>query len=224
MSIKTEREYQKNRLLKDGDYKSTKEIFERIAKYCPDSKIFGELDKENNIIYHTSKEVLRDIEAIGDGLIDFGLEEKHIAISADNSYRYVLCDLSIAGGVGVVTPIDRDASEDLCVTLLSRCDADAIICSASIIEKIKKVQERCPKLKTIITIDKEVNCPSFSTSEFDIYVLFNKFSSLIKFSIISFVDFIFITATVVPFERAFCISCFLIILKLLLSFATGITK
>ena len=142
--MKTEREYQKNHLLKDGDYKSTKEIFERIAKYCPENKIFGELDKDNNIIYHTAKDVLKDVEAIGDGLIDLGLEGKHIAISADNSYRYVLCDLSIAGGVGVVTPIDRDATEELCVTLLNRCDADAIICSANTLKDFLKT------LKTII--------------------------------------------------------------------------
>ena len=156
MKVKTEREFLQSGLLKDGDYKSTKDIFERIAKYCPDAKIFGELDKQHNIIYHTAKEVARDVESVGEGLIDLGLEGKHIAISADNGYRYILCDLAVAGGVGVVTPIDRDATEDLCATLLNRCDADAVICSAGILEKIKKVQERCPKLQTIVTIDKVV--------------------------------------------------------------------
>ena len=35
----SEREMHKNFLLKDGDYKSTKEVLERIAKYIPNDKI-----------------------------------------------------------------------------------------------------------------------------------------------------------------------------------------
>ena len=157
MRLKTERQYNKNFLLKDGDYKSTKEIFERIAKYMPNKNILAELDKNKNIIYYTASDLLRDVEAIGDGLIDLGLENKHIAISADNSYRYVMCDLSIAGGVGVVTPIDKDAPKDLLTTLLNRCEADAIICSFYLVDKIKEIQPACPNLKTIITIDKKVD-------------------------------------------------------------------
>jgi len=156
MKYKTERQFQKNLLLKDGDYKSTKEIFERLNKYLPNKKILAELDKNKQIIYHTSKDLLIDIEAIGDGLIDLDLENKHIALSADNSYRYIMCDLAIAGGVGVVTPIDKDAPNDLFITLLNKCDADALICSFHMIDKVKEVLPHCPNLKTIITIDKKV--------------------------------------------------------------------
>ncbi|MBE5735380.1 MAG: hypothetical protein E7361_02925 [Clostridiales bacterium] len=156
MRLVTERELNRNFLLKDGDYKSTKEIFERIAEYIPDKKIIGELDKDKKIIYHTAKDLLQDVEAIGDGLIDLGLEGKHIALSADNSYLYVMCDLAIAGGVGVVTPIDKDATNDLFITLLNKCEADALICAHHMIDKVKEVLPSCKKLKTIITIDKKV--------------------------------------------------------------------
>ena len=156
MRYKTEREYNRNILLKEGDYKSTKEIFERIARIIPNKNILAELDQNKKIVYHTAKNLLEDVEAIGNGLINLGLEGKHIAISADNSYLYVLCDLAIAGGVGVVTPIDRDAQDDLLITLLKKCDADAIICSAAILNKIQNAQKQCPQLKTIITIDQKV--------------------------------------------------------------------
>ena len=156
MKYKTERQRNKNFLLKDGDYTSTKDILERIAKYIPDKNIFADLDEKDNIVYHNSKELLSEVEAIGDGLIDLGLENKHIVITADNSYRYVLCDLAISGGVGVVTPIDKDANIELLTLLLTKCDADAIICSFHMLDKIKKAQEQCPRVKTIITIDKKV--------------------------------------------------------------------
>lgn len=157
MKLIAEREQQKNFLLKDGDYKSTKEVFERIARMIPDRPILADLDENKNIVYHTAKDLLNDVESIGEGLIDLGLEGKHIAICADNSYRYILCDSSISGGVGVVTPIDAAAKEDLLITLFNKCDADAVICSAHLLEKIKSAATNCPKLQTIITIDKKVD-------------------------------------------------------------------
>ena len=157
MKYVTERERLKDTLLKEGDYTSTKEMFERVAKLMPDKKIIGELDENKNIVYHTALDILNDIEAIGDGLIGRGLEGKHIAISADNSYRYLITDLAIAGGVGVVTPIDKDAPNDLFTTLINRCDADVIICSHHMIKKVEQIKDGCPKLKTIITIDKKVD-------------------------------------------------------------------
>ena len=76
----TEREMHKDFLLKDGDYVSTKEMLERVAKYVPNNNIFAELDKDKNIIYHTAQDVLNDVENLGDGLISLGLENKHIVI------------------------------------------------------------------------------------------------------------------------------------------------
>ena len=152
----TERERNKDFLLKDGDYVSTKDVLERIAKIIPDKKILAELDANQNIIYHTSKDVKNDVDAIGEGLISIGLEGKHIAIAAENSYLYIMCDLAIAGGVGVVTPIDKDAPADLMATLLNKCDADAIIISAHLADKVKAAKANCPKLKTIITIDQKI--------------------------------------------------------------------
>lgn len=153
---KCERELLQNTLLKDGDYNSTKEVFERIAKYMPEAKILGELDEKNNIIFHTAKEILETVEALGDGMLKLGLKGKHIAVIADNSYRYVICDMTIAGGVGVVTPVDKDADVELTCKLLNLCDADAVICSSHLIEKVKEVQKNCSKLKNIYTIDEKI--------------------------------------------------------------------
>lgn len=154
--LKTEHEWQKDTLLRDGPYKSTKDIIMRIAKYVPDNPILADLDKNKNIVYHTAKDILNDVVAIGEGLIDLGLENKHIAICADNSYWYVLCDVAISSGVGVVTPIDVSATNELLITLLNRCDADAIVCSHHIVPKLEEIKKDLPNLKTIVTIEKKV--------------------------------------------------------------------
>lgn len=157
MKYYTEREMLKNTLLKDGDYKTTKEVFEKVAKMYPNKNILAELNDKRQIVYHTASEIQKEIENLGDGLLSLGLKDCHIAILAENSYRYIICDVTIAGGVGVVTPIDKDASVELLVKLLSACDADAVICSAYLLEKITKAQQSCKKVKTLITIDKKVD-------------------------------------------------------------------
>ena len=143
-------------LFKDGPYKSIKDAISRIRTYFADKPILADLDVNKNIRYYTGKMIADEVDALGDGLIAMGLKDAHVAIVADNSIRYILTDITVSNGVGVVTPIDKDAPEDLMATLLSKCDANAVMCSFYLVEKIKKVAEKCPLLKTIITIDKKI--------------------------------------------------------------------
>lgn len=147
----------KRTVLKDGDFQNLKQIFERIEKIMPDAEIFAELDDKKQIITHTAKEVTATFMAIGEGLINHGFEGKHIAIIAQNSYRYVLTDIAIASGVGVVTPIDHDANEDTLATLLGRVDAEIAIVSTDVLKRVERAKEKYTVLKTIITIDKKID-------------------------------------------------------------------
>ncbi|MBR7091057.1 MAG: AMP-binding protein, partial [Clostridia bacterium] len=155
MKYKTERELNQDTLLKDGDYTTNRDVVERIARYIPDRQVLADLDEYKNIRYYTALDIYKQVSAIGSGLMDMGLEGKHIAICADNSVRYILCDIAVSG-VGVVTPIDREATPELMTTLLNKIDADAVICSADLVEKITEVQKDVETLQTIITIDKKV--------------------------------------------------------------------
>lgn len=155
MKYRSEREYQSNNLLKDGDYLSIRDMLERINRIIPDTQILAELDQNNNIIYHTAKDIYEEVMNLGDGLISAGLKDTHIAIIAENSYRYVIADICVSNGVGVVTPIDANAPVTLLSNLLEKCDADAVFCDLSQLERIKEAQKACPRLKTIITMDGE---------------------------------------------------------------------
>jgi len=152
----TERELQRNSLLKDGDYKSIKDMLCRINALIPQARVLAELDENKNIVYITAAELFEEVNALADGMIATGLEGKHIAIIADNSCRYVITDIAVASGTGVVTPVDKDAPDALTAKLLNTCDADAVFCSASLVEKIEKIKGEVPSLKTVITIDKKV--------------------------------------------------------------------
>lgn len=154
---RTERQMLKNTLLKKGDYKNTREIFERVAKFYPDKQILAELNEDKQIVYYTASDVLKTERAIGEGLLARGYKGKHIAIIATNSYRYLLTDLAIAGGVGVVVPIDKDASEEQTATLLSRADVEIAICSADVLKKVERAIQNSKLLIALITMDRRVD-------------------------------------------------------------------
>lgn len=156
MKYLTEREMQRNRLLKDGDYISIRDMLTRLRNLYPDKAILAELDTQKNIVYHTAIDIFEEVMNLGDGLISAGLKGKHIAIVSENCYRYVIADISISSGVGVVTPIDVNAPVSLLAMLLAKCDADAVLCGAEQLERVQEAQKDCPRLKTLITIDRKV--------------------------------------------------------------------
>jgi len=154
---KTEREMQKDALLKDGDYTSIRDLLNRLDNMYPDKPILAELDRDKKIVYKTCKELREEVMNLGQGLISSGLKDCHIAIIAENSVRYLISDMTISSGVGVVTPIDKDAPIELTTLLLDKCDANAVICGAAFVKKVRQVMDSLPKVRTIITIDKKMD-------------------------------------------------------------------
>ena len=154
--FRTEREYQSTHLLKEGDYRSIREMLTRINRLIPDTRILAELDKEKQIKYYTAHDLYEEVMCLGDGLLDAGLGGAHIAIVSENCVRYVIADITISSGVGVVTPIDCNAPVALMQQLLTKCDADAVLCGAGYLDIVREAQKGCPRVKTLITIDRKV--------------------------------------------------------------------
>ncbi len=156
MKYKTEREFHKGFLLKDGDYRSIREMLERINRMIPQKVLLAELDGSNNIVEYTASKIYNEVMDLGEGLVESGLEGAHIAIVSENCCRYVLADIAISSGVGVVVPVDVNSPDELMATLLQKSDADAVICGADLVDLMVQMQQRCPLLKTIITMDRKV--------------------------------------------------------------------
>ncbi len=156
MKYRNEREMLANTLLKEGDYRSIREMLERINRMIPQAQVLAELDEKNNIKYYTAHDLYQEVMNLGDGLIDAGLQGKHIAIVSENCCRYVIADITVSSGVGVVTPIDVNAPDMLMATLLDKCDAEAVLCGADFVELMESLRSKCPKLGAIITMDRKV--------------------------------------------------------------------
>jgi len=156
MKYKTEREFHKGFLLKDGDYRSIREMLERINRMIPHKVLLAELDGSNNIVEYTASKIYNEVMDLGEGLVESGLKGAHIAIVSENCCRYVLADIAISSGVGVVVPVDVNSPDELMATLLQKSDANAVICGADLVDLMVQMQQRCPLLKTIITMDRKV--------------------------------------------------------------------
>lgn len=156
MKYRTEREFHRNFLLKEGDYRSIRDMLERINRMIPQKVLLAELDTSNNLVEYTASEIYNEVMDLGEGLVACGLKGAHIAIVSENCCRYVLADVSISSGVGVAVPVDVNSPDNLMATLLSKCDADAVMCGADLVELMVQMQQSCPRLKRIITMDRKV--------------------------------------------------------------------
>ena len=148
---------QSTRLLKDGDYRDIRDMLGRLDRICPESPVLGALNEKKEIYTYSAHELYEEVMNLGSGLIEAGLKGAHIAIISENCCRYVIADTAISCGVGVVTPIDVNSPVDLLVTLLTKCDATAVICGSQVLGNIRAAGESCPLLKTLITIDRKVD-------------------------------------------------------------------
>lgn len=156
MKYKTEREFHKDFLLKEGDYRSIREMLGRINRMIPQKVLLAELDAGNNMVEYTAQNIYNEVMALGEGLVAEGLKGAHIAIVSENCCRYVIADISISSGVGVVVPVDVNSPDNLMATLLQKSDADAVLCGADLLELMEQMQQCCPRLKKIITLDRKV--------------------------------------------------------------------
>jgi len=148
---------QSDRMLRDGDFTSIRDMLERLNRIYPDNPILGSLDENKNICTISGHEFYEETMNLGSGLLARGLKDAHIAIVADNSPRYVIADTAISIGVGIVTPIDVEAPEELLATLLQKCDATAVLCAERVLDKVRSAVGQCPLVKEIITIDSKVD-------------------------------------------------------------------
>ena len=156
MKYKTEREFHKDFLLKEGDYRSIREMLGRINRMIPHKVLLAELDAGNNMVEYTAQNIYNEVMALGEGLVAEGLKGAHTAIVSENCCRYVIADISISSGVGVVVPVDVNSPDNLMATLLQKSDADAVLCGADLVELMVQMQQCCPRLKKIITLDRKV--------------------------------------------------------------------
>ena len=147
-----------------------------------DTVLFAERDAGDQIAYTfkdpkdpkkinevTFKNFAEDVRGFGSALAEIGADTGHIAIVADNSYRWIVTYLTSICSKGVFFPIDKQLPEDQLLNVLQKGDATAIICSKKFQKFFSESREKLPQVKTYIAIDADEDSAD--------YLSFNKLLS-----------------------------------------------
>lgn len=135
--------------IKDMLEKAEREAGERIAFQYRDEK-----DKDK-IIKVTYKEFKNDIDELGTAIANVGMEDKHIAIIGDNSYKWLTVYLAVIQSTGVFVPIDKELTAEGVICVLKHSDSEVLFYSAKYEKYIEQIKEEVPNIKYYIGLDKK---------------------------------------------------------------------
>ncbi len=116
-------------------------INESAQKYANNIAFIVKEKQEGEVSYKniTYKMLQQDINKLGTALIDLGLQEKRIAIIANNCYEWCLSYLATLCGVGIVVPLDKSLPSGEIESLLQRSHTDAVIFGKGYIDIMKDI-------------------------------------------------------------------------------------
>ncbi len=134
----------KHKLFQSQRLRTTRELVQRSEELFADRVAFRELDRERQVQEYTYRQLARDVDSFGAALLHHGLMGKHIALLGENCYRWVVSYLAIAGGLGVVVPLDKELPAGDIAKLLRKSNSDAVICTALFAPLIRSVLPECP--------------------------------------------------------------------------------
>ncbi len=103
----------------------------------------------------TYQQVADIVEEIGLGLIDLGVKHgERVCILANTRPEWSYADMAITSVGAVVVPIYQTNSPEECLWVISDSGATAIVAEdKSQLAKLAEIQDRLPKLKTVIAMD-----------------------------------------------------------------------
>lgn len=90
-----------------------KDMLRYSAERCPDRVAFMQkYDKRKPFESFTYAQVYDEVNALGTAMINAGLLGKHIGVIGVNCHEWAEAYLAIAGGVGVLVPLDKELNEE----------------------------------------------------------------------------------------------------------------
>ena len=112
---------------------------------------------KNEIVSKSYDELKRDSERFSGILDKLGEQGHHIAITGMTSYPWIVSYLGTVNSASVAVPLDVSLpAEDMC-ELIDRADATVLVVDEIRADVLAAAKERCPKLKHIISMQKETN-------------------------------------------------------------------
>ena len=124
-------------------FKDFRVMTENVADKYPNKVAysFKENPHKPEVTKKTFAETRRYIVAMGTGLVDFGVREKHIAIVGEASYNWVTAYYATMSIGAVTVPIDKELPAEDIKSIIESAECDFVIYSSVIDNKMKTVRD-----------------------------------------------------------------------------------
>jgi len=127
---------------------------ESVVKYASLAAIKSR-DPDGSIHTLTYAELYVSVKELGTGMISIGLTPgMHVAIVAENTYRWLVSDLAILGSAGVDVPLSARLADEELEHALSHSDVEiALVENPAILSRLLAMRKRLPRLRKIVAMD-----------------------------------------------------------------------
>lgn len=136
---------------------SVKEMLELAAKENGDKIAFKYKGKDDRIVQVTYKQFVRDTEELGTALASIGMQDKHIAMIGENSYKWLTGYVTVLKSTGVFVPVDKELTVKEIINVLKHSDSEVLFYSERYEKWIPEIKEGVPNIKYFIGLDKKEN-------------------------------------------------------------------
>ena len=132
-----------------------REIIVQAAKEHGQEDAIRYKKSKNEIEAKSYQDLKRDSESFSNVLKALGELGSHVALTGMTSYTWIAAYLGIVNSGSVAVPLDVSLpAEDMC-ELIDRSDATVFVVDEVRADVAAMVKERCPKLKHLISMQKE---------------------------------------------------------------------
>ena len=108
---------------------SIKEMLNLAVKESGDKLAFKYKGKDDRIVQVTYKQFVEDTEELGTALASIGMQDKHIAMIGENSYKWLTVYLTVLQSTGVFVPIDKELTVKEIINVLKHSDSEVLFYS-----------------------------------------------------------------------------------------------
>ena len=122
-----------------------------VAKYG--DKPAWKFKRNGKVVSVTFNEFKTEVNSLGTGLCEYGIEKEHIVIIVNNCYEWALSFYAVMASAGVAVPTDNMLGEDDLEYIFNFSDSTVIIYAKSAEKKIDALKDKLPNIKLYICME-----------------------------------------------------------------------
>lgn len=136
-------------------FNSIKEMLEIAEREVPDKIAFKYRVAGDAVESVTYKKFIRRIRAIGSQLCKMGFADKHIALTGENSYKWITVYLAVINSPGAYVPVDKELPFNDIARIVNNSDSEILFYSKKFENDLRANTDMFPNIKYFISLDSD---------------------------------------------------------------------